>query len=1751
MNKVKRGIVCALCALLVVQSVPQYSVVAEETSPQETVSPDGGSSLSTETGTEVVGGTETSTEAVTETETETEDTNSYLTVNFSGEPASIVEYKMDQGSEPVSYQGDSGKVLIEKDKVLTLEFETAGLHIADTQLTDETDTNCNNYITYSDDTEDGSLKLTIDAAAFASSKELNIELAYLDTFTVSYENGSYKNYTSLNEKFGQISISEDGKLVFDNQSDYFPIQQSEAGKSSLSFQRATDEGGKITKTVYDSPAAGTSGTYTFQIIQEDTEAPTVITAAGKTETSEDKKTIIYYTNNDETLSLPFHLEDSVSGIRSFTLTNLPDGSAVSETICANQGASIDTVWTFQNPAEGNYTLSAEDYLGNRTVITVTVVIDKDKPVIKEGSAEVLNDTSVVKTENDVVYWGESSAAARRIQYRVKDKTDLKVSCKLYYSKDGSGWSNVPLSADSGGTSLNSVLSAVAQSEPDEDGYVLYYLDLPNKFLKINGNGNYRVELTLADKAGNSLNETSFYAFVYNTVAPAVSVEKTSPANLDNSWSKTGTTQKVSIKLEGQQNTQNIYYALTSSTGSSQANVQTPGDGDWKLGQNNTAVTITLPETAKREGTVYYYLWVKDIQGKTAYKTVRVHYDTTPASLKDLTITNEKSTSILDYFYAYCFGTVFNGDTTVNLSVKAEDAQKAVYETSQSPGIEKVLLYYADKSCVYKDDSELGAGEISDTYQKLSQDGTVKCQQGVYRSGRYEFALSVPQNDKFYKLYFVVIDKAGNTKVLNAASLSTDLGSALTLVDDKKPSVSLSLGASCKQSDYQENKESEVKNWYKGSTVITYDINVKDNESGLFQVAASINGKQLKKDTSGLTLIDNSKKSTADLKSVTMLNTAAYQISPSQGTIEKDGSCKVIIQVEDNVGNQRSTSDLIYIDEDAPVVTGVKFDTGNTDDLQAVPLQYGYFFQSQTEVTAYATDYIQGTENIGSGVKKFIYKLTPADGSTVLSGEVKAQVNEDGIYTCTFQIPAEFKGQIYVKAVDHVGQESKYYNPKGSIIESLEQHKKTSDIKIDLPETDLKDNEGNPLYNKDITIDYSTKDTYSGLRENSWAVKEYYENDNLLSGTLGIATDYDSAAKKWSTILSGDTYWQTDEKLDYNLVTQAERQVGVSANTNHILTSLTMTDNAGNVSTMTSPAFSIDKTAPEITVEYDNNNVQNEKYYKEARTATVTVKERNFSKEKCSFSIQGGEVQISDWKHVPGKNCNGSVHTDECTYTCQVTFSQDGDYTWSFECTDLAGWKAEYQSEEFTIDLTKPVISVSYDNNASQNGSYFSSERIATIRVDDKNFNPADTKVDITAQKEGQNLSVPAASAFIQSGDTWTATVQYVEDADYTFHVASTDKAGNVADDYATEQFTVDQTAPEITIDGVTEKSANKGEVAPVIHCSDINMDGASLNITLTGANHGKVAYESSEQVTDKTVEVDMNDFKYDADVDDLYTLEVDIQDRAGNHTTETRSFSVNRFGSVYVLEDTTKSLIDNFYSNKEQNLVIEEINVDTLEFKEIDCSRDGEINVLEDGTDYEVDSRTEDSGWKTYKYEINAENFSEEGNYVVTIYSEDLAQNKSSNKAKGKDITFVIDKTAPSVVVAGVEDSGQYTDASRNITVDAQDNILLDRVKVYSDDELKKEVSREELMDGDGLVKLALPGSNSQQTLYVVAQDAAGNVSQTRKIKFLITSNLFVQWYTNTPLFAGSIAGTSATAAGAVLLIRRRLRLKHVERRIK
>lgn len=491
------------------------------------------------------------------------------------------------------------------------------------------------------------------------------------------------------------------------------------------------------------------------------------------------------------------------------------------------------------------------------------------------------------------------------------------------------------------------------------------------------------------------------------------------------------------------------------------------------------------------------------------------------------------------------------------------------------------------------------------------------------------------------------------------------------------------------------------------------------------------------------------------------------------------------------------------------------------------------------------------------------------------------------------------------------------------------------------------------------------------------------------------------------------------------------------------------------------------------------------------------------------------------------------------------------YTFAIACTDQAGNPNEpvYYADgtvaptAFTIDKTRPTISVTYDNNSALNGNYYNANRTATVVVTEHNFDASRVNITLRATDDGADIALPTVSGWTSSGDRHTATIAYRRDGLYTFDIDVTDKAGNTSADFTEQTFYVDTTAPTLEITGVADRSANNGDIIPVVSYSDTNYDDAQVNITLTGAMRKGVALDGSYADQHNGKVFTFKNFAKEKEVDDIYTLAATLTDKAGNTTEKTILFSANRFGSTYALSAATDQL-NGSYVQTPQDVVVTETNPDALQNIRITLFKNNQTIILQEGTDYRIEVRGGNGQWYEYIYTVLAKNFADDGVYRLTFYSEDAAGNIAENTldTKKQEIGFGVDKTKPNMVVTNLESDTTYPLENLTVSLSAGDNLLLQSVVVYLDDYSKayKTWTAEEvaaIVADQGEFTFDIPGdSTGAHQVKIVCTDAAGNEQTEEITNFYVTTNLFVRYYNNKPLFFGSIAAV-VVIAGVVIAL--------------
>lgn len=586
-------------------------------------------------------------------------------------------------------------------------------------------------------------------------------------------------------------------------------------------------------------------------------------------------------------------------------------------------------------------------------------------------------------------------------------------------------------------------------------------------------------------------------------------------------------------------------------------------------------------------------------------------------------------------------------------------------------------------------------------------------------------------------------------------------------------------------------------------------------------------------------------------------------------------------------------------------------------------------------------------------------------------------------------------------------------------------------------------------------------------------------------------------------------------------------------------------------------FKYDATAPMIKADFKDvmQPSANGKYYNIQRVVTISVTDEGFTgtekltgAEKITCASGGAEA-------LPKEAWTWKTDHWECQYSYGVASgdARDGDdYKLTVSVTDNAGNTASTDvngtltqnkkvdensncytgaghGNDFTIDQTKPVVSVRFDNNNVRNGKYFSAGRTATITVTEHNFSTENVEMTATNATVGGS----ASEGWTQNGDVWTKTVTFdPQDAVCEFSISVTDLAGNTCtndevnygDSAAHGEFVIDQVNPTLNITG-TDASPYADDCAPGFTAHDTNMSAEytmTLDRTVRASRNENVSdrflTRDSVSVTGTDINAVFHTITQEAENDGIYVLNVTATDMAGNSSQATATFTVNRHGSFYVFNEALADVVNAKYVQKAGgSYQVTEYNASPLvaDSVKIEIYRDGQlVTTLTPAIGAGVIGA---SGLYEYTYDLPAEHFAQNGRYRVALSSVDEAKNESDNtKLDDALLEFTVDSVAPEITMIKGLEKGIVNAKSLDFTASVMDTYGIASVQILVDGKVVKEYVTQEAYDKltaggrtldheyavltntlDFNAECTLLESSSRQHVVIVVTDMAGNVTQT------------------------------------------------------
>lgn len=805
------------------------------------------------------------------------------------------------------------------------------------------------------------------------------------------------------------------------------------------------------------------------------------------------------------------------------------------------------------------------------------------------------------------------------------------------------------------------------------------------------------------------------------------------------------------------------------------------------------------------------------------------------------------------------------NTSVKLKVEASDVEG-------DSGIDYVEFAY------YKNDTRI--------VRKLSK-----------TESEYEYILPFPVDSDVFNCEFEIVayDKYGKNSKYSPTIMDSDVNKTdnyFIMQENIIPEIDINLP----KSDGKERTDSQI--WYNKNQNIS--VKLQDMQSGIKYVKIIVNDVEIKEDVNGKKIIDieTSKKLNKNETSLIYNFTTDYIIDKVGEA--KDGNYKIKIEISDNAGNiQVNNKKEFNIDETKPNVDKVSFSKKSADDILSTDefvtgLKYGFYFNSTFYLKIDTSD-----EKPSSGLDRIDYKLVSYNNCKKEKTDEKTAVIINGV--ARIDVPKDFKGQICIKAVDMVGNVSKEVSTLGYV-----EDENSPEIEISpLKDTKYKDNNGNNLYAKNVSVYVTIRDTKSGIK-----TLEYYmdaENNKVEKKTISLANE---GYKEGDKLENG---WVIT-KMDKNLVVEVKQKFVFESDDNDIEAHFKAADRAGNVTkNCKTQKFSIDKTKPIIRVDFADGVKSNPKYYNGSKKAimTITVEERNFDEKLIDFVVDDSYNNNSITpKFVKEKG--------KYSYVATLDYPE-GDYSVHISGKDIVGHEAivfengqkkgqESYATDFIVDTTNPSISTnfsSFNSTESKKGNYFNKKKTATITVTEHNFDSELMNLNVWEKQSGQGQNLNGTEKYSyaaysgkgwdDNGDVHSIELQFERDGIYKVEIKPSDLSENEGETDSTVVFEIDTTAPEVLLingESVDKKRTNTVEVydesrkedsLPTVEYYDANFDYIKYEIVKYVPEYSEGKKLSKVEPISVKKSIDKKEFKLDEfEKDGIYAVEMVAYDKAGN-----------------------------------------------------------------------------------------------------------------------------------------------------------------------------------------------------------------------------------------------------------------------------
>lgn len=1303
----------------------------------------------------------------------------------------------------------------------------------------------------------------------------------------------------------------------------------------------------------------------------------------------------------------------------------------------------------------------DEYL--KTMESNSLVVENDPPEVTFDTSE---SSAIEKNEEEKIYWYN------------KDGGVLTVNVNDDKHNDGicSGIGSVKITDEHDG--IIEPLCNETFTENQENTYI-FPIDVSTL-----SEGIHHIKVEITDNAGNNCDPYSAVKVIGVDKLPpdgTISVERPDAKKIDgNRWfdKEKIITFRVDVEpdISGIEN-------ITLLINGSEKFFTKDDIQSIENGYRITADTTNIPYNNEHK----YFVTGKiiDVAGNSADLTpYTVYIDCEHPSINKFTV--EKESSALDKILnVLSFGT-YSNDTLI--------FKAYVSDADFDSGIDCVKIMY-DGLEAEKEMTDEGNGVYS---WVISNDTKI-----------FQSDIIVTAYDKYGK------NSLNCPNIENAEQGKGVSDNVFAMIETEKPEVTISnpKGDGIVRTDKQI--------WFNSNKDI--GISVYDKDSGIRNIDIKVNGIDVTADKNGTVIpkisATESAKERDNERHIYSFDTDYFTGIAGE---PEDGKYTISVEVTDNAGNVNSEESFTYyIDQKSPAVDSFEFLPETSDNISETSeyieyLEYGYYFKKDFIANIHVSDSAPT-----SGLNKVEYRLVSYDDGELKEEKTGEAIISDGI--APIDIPAGFKGQIFVKAFDNVGNYSDEETPKAFVADDTPPEITISGI----GESRYSDVNGNKLFTDDIAVTVTITDTKSGIREIGYY--QTSENDGFERRVIeidGTSVEIDSEI--------GDGWIVTNK--DVNLVTEITKTFIFDKDNNDITLVFDAMDNSGNVNEIVqSETLTIDKTDPIINVDI-NSGINDTIYYNAGNRAVITIDviERNFD---------AGLIQATIENAYNGNVPNISFQDLSATeHRAVVTFSE-GDYTFNIRGTDLGGHSAEVNLDyekvrRFYVDETSPVVEENFSDFINRDkDNYLNTEKTAVIKITEHNFDPNLAGLKILKKEAGTEhnendftdvtYSMVSMADWSDDNDTHTLSIKFDDDAVYRIEISPSDPSGNTSDYRSSEIFEIDTTLPVVSAKNgnlVDKENAvefldiypyeRKDEAAPTVEFTDVNFDHIKYALTVytpeytNGRELSEVKpisiYLDSDK--DKSGIFEKNLFTLpDFTKDGVYALELIAVDKAGNESV------LNSNTYMRIVDSDVLAYISNsnaakktgWYSFQYENG--DPISKRPDNFSDIDivvlARNDSPIDIVlrdyngdEKNTDLQAETDNSMYGVSVYRYTLKSDYFKEnfQDDTDAELYLS--VKNENGRIDLGK---LHIDNIPPSCTLPTDLKSWNwyFGDDSRTITITNISELLDEtKCKVYDN---SKEIDFT-YSETDGSLSFTLNGG--WHNVGITLEDVAGNTYSIQEV---------------------------------------------------